>query len=92
MRLPVDTLPRSQRRGYLVYARLGGAFQPSRGQYVKQFEADDGLNGNASWGCRTEAKLFRTLASAVACVLLVSEHTGVRDARVLDAQTQERIE
>lgn len=59
--------------------------------YVQGFIPDE-YNGAASWGCRQEAYVWRTLEEAIAVVLQVSEHEGVGQAVVLDAQTQEHVD
>lgn len=59
--------------------------------YVKSFDPDD-VGGSASWGSRTEARVWRTIDEAIAVVLLVSDHEGVGQAVVLDAQTMQTVD
>lgn len=96
---------RPKRARYLVYSRrmasgiplldeLPGKYDQRRspgGGYVAHFVADDGPNGAANWSWRHRAKIFRSLAEAIACALIVSEHEGVGDAVVLDAHTTEKV-
>lgn len=61
------------------------------GGYLTAFVRDH-LNGQASWGARWCAKVFRTRVDAIAVALLVGTHSGVGQPVILSARTQERVQ